>query len=265
MLSAFYVFTLIFYFSDFGGSYNAALRSLVYVLAPLLSLTFCFLAIRVNGYKNPHGRALLYFFGAILCWAIGEFLWTYYDLILGIDPFPTIADMFYILAYPLFFMGFMQELKISDISFAKMDKVLLFFVTLFFTLITATVFYFDVFQAYAKEAVLVENIFSIGYGVGDLIIIGIALFLIPVVWEYRHGKIFIPWAYFFVALIVVLVADTYFAVYEDLYDDKIFPYFQIADSLWILSYIFFASAFFSFREMIFDVQRDLRKKMSSKN
>jgi hypothetical protein len=254
---------LVFYFSDFGAAYNAALRSLVYVLAPVLSLIFCLLAIKANGYKNPHGRALVFFFAAILCWGIGEFLWSYYDFVLGIDPFPTIADLFYVIAYPFFFLGFIQEFGFRDLKFAKMDKVLLFFTALIFLFAFVGEFYFGVYLAYSGEASLYENIFSIAYGVGDLIIIGTALLLILVVWEFRHGKVFIPWALFFLALVMVLLADIYFSIYEDFYENKIFPYFQIADSLWILSYIFFASAFFSFREIILDVQRDLRRKMRS--
>jgi len=39
--------------------------------------------------------------GATGAWAIGEAVWTLFDLVLGLDPFPSVADIFYILGTAL--------------------------------------------------------------------------------------------------------------------------------------------------------------------
>ena len=42
---------------------------------------------------------------AQLSYAFGDFLWTYFEIVLHQSAFPTIADIFYLMYYPLFFIG----------------------------------------------------------------------------------------------------------------------------------------------------------------
>jgi diguanylate cyclase (GGDEF)-like protein len=56
------------------------------------------------------------------CYVIAEGLWTYYDLVLGIDPFPTLADYFYLLYYPLTLVG---VLLLSFVFVPRQDRSLL--------------------------------------------------------------------------------------------------------------------------------------------
>jgi hypothetical protein len=42
------------------------------------------------------------------CWAAGDILWTYYDLVVGEVPYPSIADAFYLVVYPFFLIGILR-------------------------------------------------------------------------------------------------------------------------------------------------------------
>ncbi|MBI4731202.1 MAG: GGDEF domain-containing protein, partial [Chloroflexi bacterium] len=50
-------------------------------------------------------RAWLLIGLAALCNAIAEGLWLYYEAVLFVDPFPSLADLFYLLFYPLMLAG----------------------------------------------------------------------------------------------------------------------------------------------------------------
>ena len=39
------------------------------------------------------------------CWVAGDLLWTVFDHVLHIDPFPSVADVVYLAAYPLYAVG----------------------------------------------------------------------------------------------------------------------------------------------------------------
>lgn len=53
-------------------------------------------------------RAWLLMGMAALCNAIAESLWIYYDSVLNVSPFPSIADVFYLLFYPLMLAGILS-------------------------------------------------------------------------------------------------------------------------------------------------------------
>jgi signal transduction histidine kinase len=51
---------------------------------------------------NRHLRASLQLIAAAsLAWAIGQALWTYFEVVAGTDPFPSLADPFFLLTPPL--------------------------------------------------------------------------------------------------------------------------------------------------------------------
>lgn len=57
-------------------------------------------------HHRPARRAPWYLLTAgVALWALGDALWAVFDHVLGVDPFPSAADVVYLAAYPLFVLG----------------------------------------------------------------------------------------------------------------------------------------------------------------
>ncbi len=77
---------------------------LIYVVVPLGSGFVILGATRTLDGTNKF--AWLSIGGGVLAWGLGEAIWVYYEYILKIEvPYPGWADVFYLLGYPLIFVG----------------------------------------------------------------------------------------------------------------------------------------------------------------
>src|SRR5689334_21068762 len=90
---------------------NAVIRQGVFLLAPFLAMIGAFFAFIKYGTKNTRAVSLLFLTTGITYWFIGEVLFDYYDSILHVSPFPSIADIFYVFGYPFFFAGLLNEVR----------------------------------------------------------------------------------------------------------------------------------------------------------
>ncbi len=72
----------------------------------LFILVALFFAISKIKQKRPELARFWYFiFAAIIAYTIGDFFWMMYEVMLKQEPFPSIADLFYLLFYPLMWLG----------------------------------------------------------------------------------------------------------------------------------------------------------------
>ena len=71
-------------------------------------------AINTNSIKDIPKKSLIFLFLAFVSWFTAEQIWMLYDYVFLIDPFPSIADIFYIAA-PIFMLTsllvFLRPLK----------------------------------------------------------------------------------------------------------------------------------------------------------
>ncbi|MBI5377519.1 MAG: hypothetical protein HZA82_02745 [Thaumarchaeota archaeon] len=78
---------------------------------------FLFLSLLIAyrfGLTGNHGLAWFSFAAFAISWFIAEMLWLYQELVLKVDPFPSAADIFYIVGYPfllMFFVAYLQPVK----------------------------------------------------------------------------------------------------------------------------------------------------------
>lgn len=73
------------------------------VISILISIRF--------GLNGTHGLAWFSFCGYAISWFIAEMLWIYQELYMKEDPFPSSADIFYIVGYPFLLMFFVTYLQ----------------------------------------------------------------------------------------------------------------------------------------------------------
>ncbi|WP_454051337.1 putative bifunctional diguanylate cyclase/phosphodiesterase [Cellulomonas sp. Marseille-Q8402] len=62
-------------------------------------------AVRVTG---PLRRAWWLLALGLTAWAVGDTVWTFLERVLGTDPFPSLADVFYVASYPLLAAGLVR-------------------------------------------------------------------------------------------------------------------------------------------------------------
>ena len=79
--------------------------------------TFLILSLLIAyrfGLTGNHGLAWFSFAAFAVSWFIAEMLWIHQELVLKEDPFPSAADIFYIVGYPfllMFFVAYLQPVK----------------------------------------------------------------------------------------------------------------------------------------------------------
>jgi len=82
---------------------SVLVRDVFYAVVGLASVVAIFLGLRLNG---PAPRAPWYLFAAgLLSWTVGDSIYSWNADVRGVTPFPSIADAFYLGAYPLLACG----------------------------------------------------------------------------------------------------------------------------------------------------------------
>jgi two-component system, sensor histidine kinase PdtaS len=219
----------------------------IWNLTPSLVAAICgILAVRTYGLNNPHAKAFAFMALGIFFWFLGDFVWMLFEVFLNKSPFPSVADLFYLLAYPLLLVGLALELKNNQIIWTPTKIVCSAISSLILAFI---VFYFGILKAYAPEETLVNNIIAMAYGVGDLILIifGVAILMVTI--GYRKGRLFMPWLLILSGFFLILIADILFAVYREEYENFMGLTRNI-DLGWILGFLLIAFGFYSIGDAV---------------
>ncbi len=259
-----YGIALFVYWFRLGGVQYQLIRDILYVSTPLVATIAGVFALTKFGTKGARAKSLLFLTCGMGCFFVGELLWNYYELVLHVKPFPSIADIFYLAAYPLLFVGLLNEIKTTRIDLSAFAPSVKFLTSLIIVLLFIIVLYFGVYQAYDAREVFLANVIAMGYGIGDLLLIIVNMFLLVMAWEFRGGKFSRIWTVLFVGFLFTLLADILFATYTDQYETQVYFYKAFLDSLWMAGYLLFAYSLFEFGFSILDETIKLRLSKNSK-
>jgi diguanylate cyclase (GGDEF)-like protein len=194
-----------------------------------------FIAIDKNSSKALR-RAWLVMGLAALCNAIAEGLWLYYDVVLKIDPYPSLADVFYLLFYPLMLIGILK------LPFAPLQRERRAVIGLDMSIILILgglfLWYFILAPMPLSGANTLANIIALAYPAADLFILAGLLSLIQRDLENVSRTVLI---FLSASMIFTTLADILFAALET-YD---IPYtLPPLNILWLASFwaMMFAAA-----------------------
>lgn len=174
--------------------------SYVPIAGSLLVLSMLILArFRTTGH---HGVAWFSFGGYAITSFIAEMLWIVQELYLKIDPFPSAADIFYLVSYPFLLMFFVSYFHpVKNAITKKMVTVPL--------LLTATILTLGLYFVLGNSTNddLFDGVLATIYPIFDAMIIipaiiGVTLFF--------KGKVNFMWTLFCFGMILVFVGDTAF-------------------------------------------------------
>jgi hypothetical protein len=233
------------------------IQYLVYVIAPIVTIILGIYAFKRVGIKSVHGRTILFILLGISFIMIGELVWTYLDFVSKLDYFFT-ADLFFLLAYPLFLAGSLLGLKIKDIIEIKSRLWISIIVMIALSAITI---YIKLFSEFRPETTFFENIISLIHGFADIIILIAAIIMINLAYKYSGGFIAKFWTLLGIAFFIKWINDILFLLFYKQYTQPIWLFRQI-DYLFLIQYALIASAFYLHAKFIDTLKKDIvsRKK-----
>ncbi|MBS3922693.1 MAG: HAMP domain-containing histidine kinase [Nitrosarchaeum sp.] len=107
------------------------------IVVGILILFSLLLTIKLHKQNHFQSKAFMLFTIGVSFWFVADQIWVIYENIYDIDPFPSIADIFYIGAYP-FFVGFLL-LSLKPIKKLITKKIWLFALLLSLSLVIPSV------------------------------------------------------------------------------------------------------------------------------
>lgn len=244
ILWSIYVIAFSIYWFHIGGTNTVILRNTVYLIVPFVATIGGVFALSMFGFRGSRAKTILLLTLGLGCWFIGEVIFYVFEFILHSNPFPSIADFFYLIAYPLMFFAIINEIRHTKIHLKKIHPSLIFLFCIAALTLSFLVVYFGVYLAFDPQETLFTNFIATGYGVGDLLLILANICVLILAWEFRKGSLSHLWLFFFVGFLFMLIADILFAMYTPQYKAEVWFYRSLLDSMWMAGYTFFANALF---------------------
>ena len=95
----------------FNGGYG-----IMFLIAGVTGIVYA----KQIGLGSIIGKALTFIGGGLVSYALAQFIWLSYNLFSSIEvPYPSIADVFFLIFYVLVFLGFLSLLNIFKQSITK--------------------------------------------------------------------------------------------------------------------------------------------------
>jgi len=232
--------TVAIYFFYFESDWYRLSTDILYEVSALIAVIAGFLLVRAYK-KNAHSVPIAYITLGLASWAIGELVFIIFEQ-RGIETYPSIADFFYLIAYPLVLIGFYKELQISVKDKFTLRKTETIFWLLFALLIAVKLIFF---RDIDPENSAIANIFNIFYGVVDMVLLSaIFINLYILFFKIKENKqIYRGWLSVLLGFALYLSADFIYYANIQLYDERYF-YVRLLDLLWIAGYLLAAYGFF---------------------
>ena len=149
----------------------ALISDLAYLPVSIFATIVAWRIARNPGFDSGLRRAWFILGLAVAAQTLGDIAWFYLEVISGQQPFPSIADFFYIAFYPLALFGLLS-LPSAPIRSAERFRILLDLAIIMVTAWMAIWFFIISPTAAQYENGRIDQILAAAYPVGDLVILG---------------------------------------------------------------------------------------------
>jgi hypothetical protein len=164
--------------------------------------------------------------GAFL-FLLGEVSLMIYEVVLGVDAFPSVADVFWLAAYIPFFIGLVLAIRETGVSLLSSRTPFLFLV------IGGIIAFFLVFLMQpileSTKISMFEKFLDLAYPLLDLVLI-VSIFTILILYE--KGLLGKPWLFILAGIVFFAIADLQFSYFTWIGVYELFPY-RLIDLLWL--------------------------------
>jgi len=201
------VYVLVNIFVIGGDGFVINLNNLAAPLLAIITTIFAvllFLQVRANSRSRMLWVGL---FAGWILWAIAETIWFVYGYLGKVVPYPSIADIFWLIGYIPLGIGLYSRLHEMPLKLTNSQKVALWVSSLATIFITLAFVILPVFQAYDATNRL-ASIISIIYPLADLVLLVSVLRLLFV---YRAGDYGMGWNMLITGFVLMTIADLVFA------------------------------------------------------
>jgi hypothetical protein len=208
------------------------------VVSPLIPSIFAFLVARRYWGAEVFGKAYFALGLAYLMTFIGEIVWSYYQVVLQEDPYPSIADIFFFAFYPFATyhlvknsLYFKRRLDISTKIWLTMIPIAIVSVYSYLTFETNNEFTFDFYYGLIFVAATSVTL--------SFAILGASVF--------RYSILGTVWLLLALGIMMNSVGDVWYYYLEIFgqYDEK-----HVVNSLWNVGYWIVAYALYKHRKTI---------------
>jgi len=218
-----------------------------YIVGDTMTISLSFAAVlsglyayRPHGFGSMQGRALLFLTLGTFFWFLGEFSWGYYEIFLGTEtPVASIADVFWIIGYPLFLLGLYYIFRVSSNTFSKGRLAVL---AVLIAGMSLSMLYLAVPTLAGAGMSAEEKASTAGYVIGDMLLMSA---LMVVISSILGGKLTKPWIIILAGLFLSTIADTYYMNFQAHYETG-----NLIDILWNLDYLLMVLGFIYHRETV---------------
>ncbi len=196
------------------------------------------------------GRAVLGLFLATFLWFLGETVWAIYEIGLQVEiPYPSLADVFYLLGFLPAMIGIFQFLSSFRKAFTRMK---LLAATLMGLVIIVPTYLLLIGPLLAGAEDIITKTFDLAYPVLDTILLVLAVLTFM---TFERGAMAKPWRWISLGLLLSTIADIGFS-----YGTLTGWYYSghPLELLWLFGYISMALGFNAQRNQLFEVGSTLK-------
>lgn len=194
-----------------------------------------FYAVLVSGAQQKRVQIAWTILGiAVLSYAAGDSIWGIMELVIQQQPFPSIADVFYLAFYPLFVFG-IYYLPEYPLSRNELSKLIIDTAVLFVTL-SLILWSFLVMPGINSNNELLANTISIAYIAGDIVLL---FALIKILFIHFKNIYYRPLILLGLAIVTKIISDSF---YSYLSIQGAYISGGLLDTGWIIGIIFIGLA-----------------------
>lgn len=222
VIVAFGIISFIFYFAEsYLGYYNIP----NIISSGIVVYLIYFLIHRTGNSIRRMDRVQLFLLLSFLSWFSAEAMFGFYSGVLNIDPYPSIADIFYLAGYIFFVLLLWSLNKTYKIELSIFISLLVTFSLIAFYVLYISVFIFNV---YSLSGSFLDLMLVFAYPIFDLLIV-----ISGVLYYFREKEIslnkgYLSWLLFSACGFFFFLADVIFG-FEDLFgftrDNHLFDLF----------------------------------------
>lgn len=172
-------------------------------------IALLYASIKLNPVAHTISRAWLFIVLAQISFLLGDLLWMIYEAVLHIEPYPSLADLFYILYYPLVLGGIFLLPRHKQNRFAQIRRVLDALIVLLTSSLMLWIYLIDpLVSDLAQETTLVKFL-TIAYPAGDIVLLAALIILI---YNYPEEQSCSPFIFLILSMVVQIGTDILFSI-----------------------------------------------------
>jgi len=237
-----FVSLIVYIYGYFNREFIVTASNIIFPVYALLPTLSAYTVMKNYGLKSILGYSMFAFFLGLLFWFLGEVVWTIYVLVYGIEvPFPSVADIFYVLGYLPLYFGLISYLNVFKDAFNRKVVSISIIAGLIVIIVTSLLI---IPEALISSNNLIEAILAILYPIFDSALIILAMMGAVI---FFGGRIWISWILISISFILLGIVEISYYYLELL--GLIWEGHPL-ELIWLWVYIHLAIAFYTHTKQV---------------